>query len=181
MVRHRTRLGLALLAMAACAVPPSSAVGLGAPTVDEDTRRQLTVVASTLVEYRSQALVQKNRHDRRHVPTEILGVSISPRLARVQERAVRELENRTRAPVEGGPAFTGARTRLDAARAVRTGDRITLDAVEHTEVRYETGKVTQSVRRRFEFTAAGETITLTGERVVDPGARPINDPDPRSR
>jgi hypothetical protein len=140
MVRHWTRLGLALLAMAACAVPPSSAVGLGAPTVDEDTRRQLTVVASTLVEYRSQALVQKNRHDRRHVPTEILGVSISPRLARVQA-----------------------------------------DAVEHTEVRYETGKVTQSVRRRFEFTAAGETITLTGERVVDPGARPINDPDPRSR
>ena len=179
MVRHWTRLGLAL-AMAACALPSSSVLNSGALTVDEYTRRQLTAAAGTLVRYRSQALVHSNR-ERRRIPHEVLGVVISPQLARVQESAVRELENRNRAPVAGGPAFTGARTRLDAARAVREGDRITLDAVEHTEVRYGSGKLVQSVRRRFEFTAVGDAITLTGERVVDPDARPINDPDPRDR
>ncbi|GAA3981752.1 hypothetical protein GCM10023085_75100 [Actinomadura viridis] len=178
MLRHWTRLGL-VLAMAGCAAPASSALGEGPPRVDAETERQLTVAARTLLQARSQALVQQNRHDHRRLPDEILGVAIAPGVARVQERAVRELETRNRAPVEGGPAYTGARTRLAGARAVRVGDRITLEAVEHTEVRYETGKVTQSVRRSFEFVTRGERITLTGERVMDPGAHPFNDPDPR--
>ncbi len=170
------RLGL-VLALAAFAGLCPATVALQPPTVDEETEHQLTVAASTLVRLRSQALVRQGRHELRRVPHEVLGVSISPQLARAQERAVRELENRNRAPVEGGPAFTGARTRLEPDRAIRTGDRITLDAVEHTEVRYDTGKVTQSIRRRFEFLTKGERITLMREQVVDRDAHPINDPD----
>ncbi|MFI0353762.1 hypothetical protein [Actinomadura sp. 9N407] len=177
MVRHWTRLGL-VLAVAACLVPPSSALGRDLPTVDEDTKKQLTAAASTLVQNRSQALVQRSRERPESVPDEILGVVISPKVAKVQERAVRELENRNRAPIEGGPPYTGARTRLEPARAVRSGDHITLEAIEHTEVRYRTGKVIQSIRRRFDFTTQGERITLTGERVIDPKATPVNDPAP---
>lgn len=175
MVRRWTRAGLAV-ALAGCALLPSSAVRPPSPTVDTETTRQLTVAAGTLLERRSQALVEQRHRDRRP-PEEILGVRISPRVASVQERAVRELETRTRAPVEGGPAYTGARTRLDEGTATRTGDRITLEAVEHTEVRYDSGKVTQSVRRRFEFETRGEEITLIGEHVLDPAAHPVNDPD----
>ncbi|WP_131739786.1 hypothetical protein [Actinomadura roseirufa] len=175
MVRQLTRAGLAVAAAACALLSASSAVRPPAPTLDADTTRQLTAAADTLLQRRSQALVQR-RHRDAGTPAEVLGVRISPRLATVQERAVRELETRNRAPVAGGPAYTGARTRLDGGRAVRSGDRITLEAVEHTEVRYDTGKVTQSVRRRFEFRTRGEQITLVGERVLDPAARPVNDP-----
>jgi hypothetical protein len=169
-----------VLAVAACAGLIPATVPLAPPTVDAETERQLTVAASALVGLRSQALVQRDRTDRPpRLPTEVLGVTISPRLVRAQERALRELENLGRAPVEGGPAYTGARTRLEPDRAIRSGDRITLDAVEHTEIRYGTGKVTQSIRRRFEFTTEGERITLTDERVVDRDAHPVNDPDLR--
>jgi hypothetical protein len=171
------RMGL-VLALAACAGLSPSTVPLRTPTVDPETERQLTLAASALVGQRSLALVRQGRDDRRAVPAEVLGVTISPRLARAQERAVRELENRNRAPVEGGPAYTGAHTHLEPSQAVRNGDRITLDAVEHTEVRYDNGKVTQSIRRRFEFTTKGERITLMGEQLVDRDAHPFNDPDP---
>ncbi|MFD0685444.1 hypothetical protein [Actinomadura fibrosa] len=168
--------GLAV-ALAGCALlPASSEAGRGPARVDPEITQQLTAAAGTLLERRSQALVQK-RHGERRPPAEILGVRISPKVARVQEKAVRELETRNRAPVEGGPAYTGARTRLAEGKATRTGDRITLEAVEHTEVRYGSGKLTQSVRRRFEFRTEGEEITLVGERVLDPSARPVNDPD----
>jgi hypothetical protein len=177
MVRHWTRLGL-VLAMAGGLVPASAVLGGTPPTVDEDTKQQLTAAARTLVQNRSQALVHRPRERPESVPGEILGIVISPGVAQVQERAVRELENRNRAPIEGGPPYTGARTRLEPAKVVRTGDRITLEAIEHTEVRYRTGKVTQSIRRRFDFTAQGERITLTGERVLDPDATPVNDPAP---
>ncbi|TDD93720.1 hypothetical protein [Actinomadura rubrisoli] len=176
MVRQWTRAGLAVAVAGCTLLPSASAFRDAAPTLDADTTRQLTVAAGTLLDRRSQALVQQ-RHGDRRPPAEILGVRISPRVAGVQERAVRELETRNRAPVEGGPAYTGARTRLDGGKAVRTGDRITLEAVEHTEVRYDSGKLTQSVRRRFEFRARGEEITLVGEHVLDPAARPVNDPD----
>ncbi|TYB48400.1 hypothetical protein [Actinomadura chibensis] len=162
--------------LALCLAAPSSGVRRGSPVVDADVTRQLTIAASALVDRRSQALVQNHGRDRRDTPPEVFGVRIAPGLARSQERAVRELENRNRAPVEGGPAYTGARTSLDAGRAVRTGNRITLDAVEHTEVRYGSGRVTQSVRRRFDFRTSGDQIILVGERVLDPGARPVNDP-----
>jgi hypothetical protein len=174
MVRHWTRLALAGAALAACATLPSSTIAVSSPAVDADTTRQLTVAARALLQHRSEALVQ--RHRTHKPPREVLGVRFSPSVARVQARAVRELQNRSRAPVEGGPAYTAARTRLKADLAVRTGDRITLDATEHTEVRYETGKLTQSVRRRFDFTAHGAQITLVGEHVLDPKARPLNDP-----
>ncbi|WP_067795565.1 hypothetical protein [Actinomadura formosensis] len=180
MVRPWPRVGLAV-ALAACLLTPSSAVRRGSPAVDDYVTRQLTVAANTLLERRSQALVPKRDRDRRAMPAEVLGVRISPRLMRSQERAVRELETHNRAPVEGGPAYTGARTRLDPSRAVRTGDRITLEAVEHTEVRYGGGKVTQAVRRRFEFQTRGEQITLVAERVLDPDAHPVNDPAPADR
>ncbi|QXJ22098.1 hypothetical protein AGRA3207_003044 [Actinomadura graeca] len=180
MVRQWTRAGLAIVLAGCALLPASSAVPRIPPAVDAETTRQLTAAASTLLERRSQALVQQRHHDRRP-PAEVLGVRISPRVAHVQERAVRELETRNRAPVEGGPAYTGARTRLEAGKATRAGDRITLEAVEHTEVRYDTGKLTQSVRRRFEFRTRGEQITLIGERVLDPSARPVNDPDLPSR
>jgi hypothetical protein len=177
---HVKRLGL-VLALAACAGLIPSTVPPDPPTVGAETERQLTVAASTLVGLRSQALVQRDRTDRApRLPAEVLGVTISPRLVRSQERALRELENLGRAPVEGGPAFTGARTRLEPDRAIRLGDRITLDAVEHTEFRYAAGgKVTQSIRRRFQFTTKDERITLTDESVVDRDAHPINDPDLR--
>ncbi|WP_329522352.1 hypothetical protein [Spirillospora sp. NBC_01491] len=176
MVRHWTRAGTAIIAVACCAVLPSSAIGQPPPTLDAETTHQLTVAAGTLLRNRSEALIQK-RHHEQDAPSEIMGVLISPSLERVQEQAVHELGFRGRAPVEGGPAFTGARTRLDGGRAVRTGDRITLEATEHTEVRYDTGKVTQSVRRRFEFTTRDERITMVGERVLDPAAHPLNDLD----
>lgn len=163
------------VALAACLAAPSSAVRREVPAVDADITRQLTIAAGSLVERRSQALVQRRRHDRR-APAEVYGVRIAPTLARSQERAVRELEGRGRAPVAGGPAYTGARTSLDGGRAVQKGNRITLEAVEHTEVRYGGGKVTQSVRRRFLFRLRGAEITLVGERVLTPGARPVNDP-----
>ncbi|KAB2351663.1 hypothetical protein [Actinomadura rudentiformis] len=173
-----TRSGLAMvLAIAACVMLPSSAPVVSRPTVDDETKQQLTVAARSLLERRSEALVQKPRRRDRQSPSEVLGVQISPVVVRNQDRALRELANRNRAPVEGGPAYTGARTRLRADRAVRTGDRITLEATEHTEVRYENGSLTQSVRRRFEFTTQGEQITLVGERVLDPSVHPVNDPD----
>ncbi|MBA9008048.1 hypothetical protein HNR21_006930, partial [Actinomadura cellulosilytica] len=85
------------------------------------------------------------------------------------------------APVPGGPPFTDARTRLTDASVVRHGDRITLDATEYTEVHYVTPEgrraVTQRVRRRFEFAVELDRITLVGERLIDPHAAPINDPD----
>ncbi|GAA2301884.1 hypothetical protein AB0C84_36190 [Actinomadura sp. NPDC048955] len=184
MVRPWPRAGLAV-ALAACLLAPSSGVRGPTPAVEDYVTRQLTVAANTYLARRSQALVQKDGRDRRAAaPTEVLGVRISPSLVRSQEKAVRELETRNRAPVEGGPAYTGARTRLDEGRAVRTGDRITLEAVEHTEMRYGRGgrgKVTQSVRRRFEFRASGEQITMVGERVLDPAAHPVNDPLGESR
>ncbi|GAA4064881.1 hypothetical protein [Actinomadura miaoliensis] len=170
------RLGLAAAVLAACVTLPSSAVLDERPFVDADITHQLTVAARAVLQYRSEALVQRARPE--EVPTEVLGVRISPRLARQQHRAARELQNRSRAPVEGGPPYTGARTRLEPERAIRTGDRITLDATEHTEVRYETGKVTQSVRRRFDFTVDGPQVTLVDEHVRDPEARPVNDPRP---
>src|SRR5690606_30079395 len=77
------------------------------PDVDPDVTRQLTIAANTLLQRRSEALVQRHQRDRTSAPSEVYGVRISPRVARSQERAVRELENRNRAPVEGGPAFTG--------------------------------------------------------------------------
>jgi hypothetical protein len=175
MVRPWPRAGLAV-ALAACLAAPSSGVRRDSPAVEDYLTRQLTAVASTFLQRRSQALVPHHDRDRRDMPTEVLGVRISPKLARSQARAVRELETRNRAPVEGGPAYTGARTRLDPARAVRSGDRITLEAVEHTEVRYGGGKVVQSVRRRFVFRTRGEQITLVAERVLDPDAHPVNDP-----
>lgn len=163
-----------------CALPPSSSAVQASPVVDAATTRQLTIAANTLLQHRSQALVPRHHRDRR-APTEILGVKIAPGVARVQERAVRELEQRNRAPVEGGPAYTGARTRLSPRRATREGDRIMLEAVEHTEVRYGTGKLVQEIRRRFEFRTRGEQITLIGEHVLDPSARPLNDADTPSR
>ena len=175
MVRPWSRAGLALV-LAACLAAPSSAAVRRAPAVDADVTRQLTIAANTLLQRRSQALVQKHHRDHVSAPREVYGVRISPRLVRSQERAVRELENRNRAPVEGGPAYTGARTSLDGGHAVREGDRITLEAVENTEVRYGSGKVTQSVRRRFVFRTQGQQIILVGERVLDPDAHPVNDP-----
>ncbi|GAA2624367.1 hypothetical protein SMC26_36675 [Actinomadura fulvescens] len=173
-----TRSGLAMaVVIAACVVLPSSAPAVNRPTVDYETKRQLTMAARSLLERRSEALVQQPRSRVRQSPSEVLGVRISPVVVRNQERALRELANRNRAPVEGGPAYTDARTRLNADRAVRTGDRITLEATEHTEVRYENGRLTQSVRRRFEFTTQGEQITLVAERVLDPSVHPVNDPD----
>ncbi|MBT2210608.1 MULTISPECIES: hypothetical protein [Actinomadura] len=180
MARAWTRTGLSVVLAGCVLVPASSAVREPSPRVDADTTRQLTAAARALLVRRSEALVQRRHRDRR-APTEVLGVRISPGVARVQERAVRELENRNRAPVEGGPAYTGARTRLDGGEAIRTGDRITLEAVEHTEVRYDTGSLVQSVRRRFEFRTRGEQITLVGERVLDPAAHPVNDPEPPAR
>ncbi|MEU5989005.1 hypothetical protein ABZ806_08510 [Spirillospora sp. NPDC047418] len=173
MVRPWRRAGLALV-LAVCLVAPSSSVRPDAPAVEDYLTEQLTVVASAFLQRRSEALVPK--HDRDAMPTEVLGVRISPKLARSQERAVRELETRNRAPVAGGPAYTRARTRLDPSRAVRSGNRITLEAVEHTEVRYGGGKVVQSVGRRFVFRTRGEQITLVAERVLDPDAHPVNDP-----
>jgi hypothetical protein len=180
MARRWTRAGLAA-ALACCLAAPSSAVRSGPSVLDAVTTRQLTAAAGTLLQGRSEALVQQRARHHPDVPTEILGVRISPRVARVQERAFHELEDSNRAPVDGGPAYTAARTSLDARRALRAGDRITLDAVEHTVVRYGTGKVTQSVPRRFDFRKRGDDIVLVGERVLDPNARPVNDPAPRSR
>ncbi|TDE30945.1 hypothetical protein [Actinomadura sp. 6K520] len=175
MVRPWLRAGL-VFALAACLLAPSSAVRRVDPDVDADVTRQLTIAAGTLLRHRSQALVLKHHRDHAPAPREVYGVRISPRLARSQERAVRELQNRNRAPVEGGPAYTGARTSLDGGHAVRKGDRITLEAVENTVVRYGSGKVTQSVRRRFVFQTRGQQITLVAERVLDADARPVNDP-----
>ncbi|TDD64299.1 hypothetical protein E1293_41660 [Actinomadura darangshiensis] len=175
MVRPWPRAGLALV-LAACLLAPSSGMRRESPAVAGYVTEQLTVVAGTYLQHRSQALVQKGDRERRATPTEVQGVRISPTLVRSQERAVRELEIRNRAPVDGGPAYTGARTRLDGGRAFQTGDRITLEAVEHTEIRYGGGKVTQAVRRRFVFRTRGEQITMIAERVLDPDAHPVNDP-----
>ncbi|MFC4910596.1 hypothetical protein [Actinomadura gamaensis] len=177
MVRHWSRAVL-VTALACCVVVPSSGRP-NRPSVDADTRRQLTVAASALLDFRSQALVERRRQDRRP-PTEVLGVKIAPDLAEDQQRAVRELANRNRAPVPGGPAYVAARTRLSADRAVRRGDHITLDVTEHTDLSYGGGRIEQSVRRRFEFVRKGEQLVLVGERVTDPGAHPVNDPDPPS-
>ncbi|MFC5180233.1 hypothetical protein [Actinomadura harenae] len=175
MVRHGSR--LVLLAALACFVAVPSSARPSRPSVDADTTRQLTVAAGALLEFRSQALVDRRRQDRRP-PTEVLGVKIAPDLAEDQERAVRELSNRNRAPVPGGPAYVAAKTRLSAGRAVRHGDHITLDVTEHTDLSYGGGRIEQSVRRRFEFVRRGEQLVLVGERVTDPGAHPVNDPDP---
>ncbi|MBO2452065.1 hypothetical protein J4573_33605 [Actinomadura barringtoniae] len=179
MVRVVRSLGL-VAALAVCgAALQASDVPSHHPVMDSETTQQLTVAASSLVQQRSAALVQKERHDRSS-PREVLGVRFSPKLVQAQDRAVHELENRNRAPVEGGPALLGAHTRLESGRAVRKGDRITLEAIERTEVEYENGRLSQSVRRRFEFTTRDEQITLVGERVVDPSAHPLNDADPGS-
>lgn len=176
MVRLWLRVFLAVAVAVACLAVPSSAMRRGAPRVDGETTEQLAAVAHTLLQRRSQALVQTRDRDRTRLPEEILGVRISPRVARVQAKAVRELENRNRAPVEGGPAFTAARTTLDEASAVRDGDVVTLEAVEHTVVRYDTGRMRQDVRRRFEFKDIDGRLTLVGEQVLDPDVRPVNDP-----
>ncbi|WP_157420309.1 hypothetical protein [Actinomadura kijaniata] len=176
-MRHlRTPLGMALV-LAACVALPTAASPVTRSPVGPDTTVQLTAAARALVETRSRALVAPRRPAEQRPPVEVLGVRISPDLVRRQEHAVRELETRNRAPVAGGPAFTEARTRLAARRTVRVGDLITLEAVEHTEVRYDTGAVTQSVRRGFDFRERGEQFVLVRERVLDPAARPINDPD----
>jgi hypothetical protein len=166
-----------LLAALACCVAVPSSARPSRPSVDADTTRQLTVAASALLDFRSQSLVERRRQDRR-APTEVLGVKISPDLAENQERAVRELANRNRAPVPGGPAYVAAKTRLSADRAVRHGDHITLDVTEHTDLSYGDGRIEQSVRRRFEFERRGEQLVLVGERVTDPKAHPMNDPEP---
>ncbi|SEG90663.1 hypothetical protein SAMN04489712_1272 [Thermomonospora echinospora] len=181
MVRRRTRLaGLAAVLMAGCALLPSSTARPGGPvSVDEETAQQLTAAARTMLERRTEALVQQSRT--RSLPAEVLGVRISPRLVREQQEALRRLETRNRAPVAGGPPFTAARTRLTVAAAVRDGDRIILDATEYTEMEYATPAgeraMTQQVRRRFEFSAEGGRFVLVDEHVVDPDASPINDPD----
>ncbi|OLT37306.1 hypothetical protein BJF79_29860 [Actinomadura sp. CNU-125] len=161
---------------AACLPVSASAVRLGAPRMDHETTEQLTIVAKTLLQHRSQALVQTRDRERSRLPEEILGVRISPGVATAHARTVRELENRNRAPVEGGPAYTGAKTTLEEVEAVRRGDTVTLEAVEHTVVKYDSGKVRQDVRRRFEFKDIDGRLTLIGERVLDPGAHPVNDP-----
>lgn len=175
MIRHGSR--VVLTAVLACLIAVPSSARPSRPSVDADTTRQLTVAAGALLDYRSQALVERRRQDRRP-PTEVLGVKIAPALAEDQERAVRELANRNRAPVPGGPAYVTAKTRLSAERAVRRGDHITLDVTEHTDLSYGDGRIEQSVRRRFEFVRRGEQLVLVGERVTDPGAHPVNDPDP---
>ncbi|HEX2316028.1 MAG TPA: hypothetical protein VHJ17_19945 [Thermomonospora sp.] len=177
--RWSRRAGLAALVLAGCvAVPASAVLPAGPATVDEETKQQLTAAARAMLERRTEALVQASRA--RPLPSEVLGVRISPRVAQAQREALRRLETRNRAPVAGGPPFTAARTRLQAATVIRDGDRITLEATEYTEVRYVTpaggGAVTQQVRRRFEFATEDGRITLVGEWVVDPGASPINDP-----
>lgn len=183
MVLQWTRLGLAVGVLAACVAVPSSAALLASPRpVDDATTQQLTVAARTMLQRRTEALIQAGATARaRELPSEVLGVRISPRLVQAQTEALRDLEARNRAPVEGGPPFTAARTRLKAGRVTRNGDMITLDATEYTEVDYQTpaGRraMTQSVRRRFEFAAQGGQLVLVGERVVDPAATPINDPD----
>ncbi|QFG21811.1 hypothetical protein [Actinomadura sp. WMMB 499] len=176
MVRLFARAVLAVALAAACLLLPSAEVRRGTPRMDHETTEQLTAVAKTLVQLRSQALVQTRDRERTGLPAEILGVRISPGVADGHARAVRELESRNRAPVEGGPAYTGAKTTLNGARAVRDGDVVTLEAVEHTVVRYDSGKVRQDVRRRFEFKDIDGRLTLIGERVLDPGAHPVNDP-----
>ncbi|MBE1533705.1 hypothetical protein [Actinomadura algeriensis] len=175
-MRLLVRAVLAVAVAAACLPASSSAVRLGTPRMDHETTEQLTFVARTLLRQRSQALVQTRDRDRSRLPEEILGVRISPRVARAHARTVRELENRNRAPVEGGPAYTGAKTTLEEIEAVRHGDVVTLEAVEHTVVKYDTGKVRQDVRRRFEFKDIDGRLTLVGEQVLDPGAHPVNDP-----
>ncbi|WP_019634995.1 hypothetical protein [Actinomadura atramentaria] len=179
-MRHTRNFGARGLAVAVvlvgCAAVPSSALQRR-PHVDADTTRQLATVAGALLEQRSQALVRPGPGED-DPPAEVLGVKISPLVARDQRHAVHELEHRNRAPVEGGPVYTRARTRLEAPRARRDGDRITLDATEHLEVRYANGRVVQSVRRRFEFRTDDEQIVLVGENVLDPRARPVNDAAP---
>lgn len=180
MVRHRGHRAALAVLLAGCVIVPSSAVRHdGPPGVDRETERQLTVAARTMLEHRTEALVQRVRA--RSLPVEVLGVRISPQLVRAQQEALRRLEIRNRAPVPGGPPFTDAETRLTDASVVRRGDRITLDATEYTEVHYVTPQgrraMTQRVRRRFEFTVGPDRITLVGERLIDPDAAPINDPD----
>jgi hypothetical protein len=175
MARHWIRLGLVV---AVALATPSAAARLDDPAqVDVTTKEQLTVAARVMLERRSEALVDRARP----LPAEVFGVRIAPQVASAQEDALRRLEGRNRAPVEGGPPFTSARTRLQPGRATRAGDRITLDATEYTEVRYQTPQgeraMRQRVRRRFEFTAGGGELVLVGERVVDPTASPINDPE----
>ncbi|REE98298.1 hypothetical protein [Thermomonospora umbrina] len=178
--RRSRRAGLAVVMLAGCVVVPSSHVlPTGPAGVDEETTQQLTAAARTMLERRTQALVQASSRAR-PLPAEVLGVRISPRLARAQQEALRRLETRNRAPVAGGPPFTAAHTRLKGATVTRDGDRFTLDATEYTEVRYATpgggGAVTQRVRRRFEFATENGRLTLVGEWVIDPDASPINDP-----
>lgn len=178
MVLHWTRLSLAVI-VTAIAVPASGLLASGPPPVDEATTQQLTVAARTMLQRRSDALIQQIRVS--PMPSEVLGVRFSPQMAQNQEEALRKLETSNRAPVEGGPPYTAARTRLKAARVTRVGDRLTLDATEYTEVDYQTpaGRqaVNQVIRRRFEFATQAGQFVLVGERVVDPAASPINDPE----
>ncbi|WP_175596075.1 hypothetical protein [Thermomonospora catenispora] len=180
MVRHRGHRAALAVLLAGCVILPSSTVRHDGPArVDQETERQLTVAARTMLEHRTEALVQRVRA--RSLPSEVLGVRIAPQVVRAQQEALRRLETRNRAPVPGGPPFTDAETRLTDASVVRRGDRITLDATEYTKIHYLTPQgrraVTQRVRRRFEFTVGPDRITLVGERLIDPDATPINDPD----
>ncbi|WP_018653552.1 hypothetical protein [Actinomadura flavalba] len=180
MARYRSILAPAIVLAGCAALASAASPPAGSPVLDAETTRQLTAAAGTLLEQRSAALVRQSRRDRRP-PAQVLGVRISPEVARGQERAVRALENRGRAPVEGGPAYTAAKTRLERARAVREGGLIVLEAVENTEMRFGEGRLVQSVRRRFEFTTTRERIVLVREGLLDPGDRPLNDPPNPSR
>ncbi|MBW8484716.1 hypothetical protein [Actinomadura parmotrematis] len=174
-MRGPGKAGAAVLLAACALLAPSSTPHRDRPFVDAETTHQLVAAARTLLQLRSSALVERGHHERRP-PAEILGVVISPRVAQAQERAVQELETRNRAPVAGGPPYLDVRTTLGDGRAVRRGDRITLEATERTAARYRTGELTQSVRRRFDFAAVGTRLVLIGEGLLDPGARPLNDP-----
>ncbi|RAY12179.1 hypothetical protein DPM19_26005 [Actinomadura craniellae] len=178
MARRPTRLFLAAALIAGCAALPSSSARTVPEPVDESTREQLATAARTVLQKRNDALVHRVKS--RSVPAEVAGVRLAPELVRRQRRAVRELETHNRAPVPGGPPYIAVRTRLGIDQVIRAGDRIVLDATEFTEARYESpgGRraVTQRVRRRFEFRARGERLTLLREHLLDSGARPFNDP-----
>ena len=68
MPRRPTRLckaaGPAVVLLAACLLTHSSAAGPAGPvTVDEETKQQLTAAARTMLERRTEALVQHAKHE----------------------------------------------------------------------------------------------------------------------
>jgi hypothetical protein len=178
MARTWTRRLLAAAALVAgcAALPPAAARPTPTP-VDASTREQLVAAAHTVLQKRNEALVRRVKT--RSVPAEVVGVRLAPEVVDRQRRAVRELETRNRAPVPGGPRYTAVRTRLGIDKVVRTGDRIVLEVTEFTEARYESPRgrpaVTQRVRRRFDFLSRDDRLTLVDERLLEPGARPLND------